>query len=255
MIAEGFANIARGRGWNRADARAEAAKRRETVVVYDYDSGNGSTAIWRATLPLEELEGRLPVTCRYSFDVHKTRMSGGAVGAVLGWWIASLLFLPLYIQSVWYIALIAGFMFGPGPGSLVGWFLAPRYGPKPIWICRRVWEEADGDAVADDNCTPVEDGWRRRLIPLSHSYLEERSPLATQDMANFEKPAQSMGRLGFEGPDGSEGVYFPVVHRATTLYEMLQQRVAKRRMSKVKMSGWQKAVSYTHLTLPTKRIV
>ena len=240
MLAEAVTRIAQGRGWDRAAARAEAETRRETVFIFDFDSSNDSTAIWRATVPLAELSPYLPVTCRYSFDVNKTKLTGAIVGAVVGGGIASLLLLPLFYQSVWYIALIAGFMFGPGPGALAGWFIAPRYGPKPIWMVRRVWEAIEGAEPADGYCNAPVDGWRRRLIPLPHSYLEERTPLATQDMANFEKPAESMARLGFQGPDGGEGFYYPVVHRGTTLYEMLQQRVAKRRMSKVKMSGWQK---------------
>ena len=57
-------------------------------------------------------------------------------------------------------------------------------------------------------------------------------------MGRPEEPsAQSNELIGIEDEGES---YKPIVHRATTLYRMLQQQVTKRRLSRKNLSGWQK---------------
>ena len=241
MVTNAIRNIIESSGWNRGQARAEARVRWETAIVYDYDLETGDQVTWRGVLPLEQLEAHLPTTCRYVFDIHRSRMWGAVFGALLGTGVITIAAAPVFSS----IAPVVGLLFGAAPGLFLGFIFLPRYGPKPIWIMRRVWadlKEAEVDplSIQPDMVFQGAGQSRRTIVPVPHAFSEENTPLALQQQENYERPAQSMERLGFQGPDGNSATYYPIVHRATTFYEMLQQRVAKRRMSKVSMGTWPK---------------
>lgn len=190
-------------------------------------------------MPLAELQEHLPPTCRYTYDIRKIRSWSMAIGGLGGTGIISLVLFAVFQSAV---ALFGGLLFGLMPGLMLGYWLLPRFGPKPIWMVRRLWMPADEVAegeVAED-MSFLAGGYRRTIVGIPHDSQNEKTPLNDEKLGNFEAPAQSMGRLGLDGPEEGGSVYFPVVHHATTFFEMLQQRVNKKRMSQVKSGVWPK---------------
>ena len=214
---------------------------RETVIVYDYDPGVKSGTIWQATLPLSELFQHVGSNCRYTYDSEKVRPIGAALGGIAVMLAGGGLLLALVPLAM---AAVLGLMFGAPLGAMAGWIIAPRYAPKPIWLVRRVWTQIppdDAPAVPtigyDGQNTYLDGEWERTVVPLPHTYLQGPD-VWPHLMGRPEEPsAQSNELIGIE--DEGEA-YKPIVHRATTLYRMLQQQVTKRRLSRKNLSGWQK---------------
>lgn len=231
--------ILRGGGWQRAKARDEAQDRWETVYLFDYDASNKASDIWRATLPLAQLQQFLPTTCRYTYDINKNRTWATVFGGLIGIVVVSMAALPVFQNP---IAIVVGLLFGLLPGIIGGFLYLSKFGPKPIWMVRRIWmpenEVAEGDVPP--NMSIVRNNYRRAVVPFPHDSSNVMTPLNDGKEGTFEAPAQSMGRLGLHGPEEGANVYFPVVHHATTFFEMLQQRVNKKRMTQTKGGVWPK---------------
>jgi hypothetical protein len=228
---------------DKEEQAAVIAEVRETVIVYDYDPNIKGGTIWQATLPLSELFEHVGASCRYTYDTEKTRPIGAAIGAVGATVLVGLLFLILLPIAM---AAILGLMFGGPLGAMAGWTMAPKYAPKPIWLVRRVWAQIPPDDALpvpttgyDGHNTYLDEKWERTVVPLPHTYLQ--GPEVWPHLINVptEATAQSGHLIGMDVTDDTQA-YEPVVHRATTLFRMLQQQVTKRRLSRKNMSGWQK---------------
>jgi hypothetical protein len=234
--------IAEATGRRKQEQASEGLEEvRETLIVYDYDPQVKGGQIWRATLPLSELFEHVGPSCRYTYDSDRTRPVGAACGGVAVAAVATLLLMVLLPISM---AAILGLMFGAPLGAMTGWILAPRYAPKPIWMVRRVWAQIPPDdapsisTIGYDGKDSYIDGvWERRIVPLPHTYLQGPEEWPHLQNVPMEPSAQSGEMIGI---DDENDTYKPVVHRATTLYQMLQQQVTKRRLTRKNVSGWQK---------------
>lgn len=217
---------------------------RETIIVYDYDPKIGSGTIWRATLPLSELFTHLGATCRYVYDDAQTRPIGAAIGGLAAAGVATLLLWALMPIAM---AAILGAMFGGPLGGIVGWIMAVRFAPKPIWIVRRIWAQIPPDDQVQPPTigyvrgdTYADGEWERTVVPLPHTYLKG-SPIWPHLLGVTAEPSGQSGEMvGLAAPEENPDVYKPVVDRGTTLYQMLQQLVTKRRLARKSMSGWEK---------------
>jgi hypothetical protein len=225
-------------------ATADVTEIRETVIVYDYDPKTSGGTIWRATLPLSELFNHLGATCRYVYDDAQTRPIGAAIGGLAAGGVATLCLWALMPIAM---AGIVGGMFGTPLGGMVGWIMAVRFAPKPIWIVRRIWAQIPPDDqvgpsssgyIRGDTYTDGE--WERTVVPLPHTYLHGPPIWPHLLGVTAEPTAQGGEMVGLAAPEENPDVYKPVVDRGTTLYQMLQQLVTKRRLARRNMSTWQK---------------
>ena len=228
---------------DKEEQAADIAEVRETIIVYDYDPQIKGGTIWQATLPLSELFQHVGASCRYTYDTEKARPIGAALGGVAAAFLVGLLFIAMLPIAM---AVVLGLMFGAPLGATAGWVLAPRYAPKPIWLVRRVWAQIPPEAAPpvptvgyDGRDTYLDGDWERTVMPLPHTYLQGPTVWPHLQNVPMEPSAQSGHIIGLDGPSDTP-TYKPVVHRATTLYRMLQQQVTKRRLSRKNMSGWQK---------------
>ena len=225
-------------------AAADVEEIRETIIVYDYDPIIEGGAIWRATLPLSELFTHLGATCRYVYDDPQTRPIGAVSGGLAAGGFATLCLWALMPIAM---AAVLGGMFGAPLGAMAGWIMAVRFAPKPIWLVRRIWAQIP----PDDQVSPPTTGyngedkwldgdWERTVVPLPHTYL--KGPPVWPHLLNVtaEPTAQSGEMVGLAAPEENPDVYKPVVDRGTTLYQMLQQLVTKRRLARRNMSTWEK---------------
>jgi hypothetical protein len=225
-------------------AAAEVEEVRETVIIYDYDPIIDTGAIWRATLPLSELFKHLGPTCRYIYDNAQTRPIGAALGGLAAGGFATLCLWTLVPIAM---AAILGAMFGGPLGAMAGWIMAVRFTPKPIWMVRRIWAQIPPDDQVGPLTTGYNGGdtyldgdWERTVVPLPHTHL--KGPPTWPHLLNVaaEPTAQSGELAGLTPLEENPDVYKPVVDRGTTLYQMLQQLVTKRRLARRNMSTWEK---------------
>ena len=229
------------RSRDKEEQAAAVAEVRETVIVYDYDPKVKGGTIWQATLPLSELFEHVGASCRYTYDSEMVRPIGAAIGGIGVFLLVSLLLFALLPIAM---AAVLGLMFGAPLGATAGWIIAPRYAPRPIWLVRRIWAQIppdDAPAIPtigyNGQNTYLDGDWERAVLPLPHTYLQG-PPIWPHLKGRPDEPsAQSGEMLGIEEDSDA---YKPVVHRASTLFRMLQQQVTKRRLTRKNTSGWQK---------------
>lgn len=173
---------------------AERALKRETIIVYD------SQVAHLVSLPSAEIQSHLHHLAR--FTNHS--LLPYAAGAMGGWVAASVLFFVVWLwvglapTGAAVFAMMCGVLFGAGPGLLVG----PRFGPKPFWVMRRRFEDAEPDKKTGE-------------IQVNIVY-ESVTPadISIQEWAYVDEDGQ------FVDPTVSKAVGIkPQVYRATTTYE------------------------------------
>lgn len=251
MILEAIAKTFKG---PTAEERIEARRQRdrEIAVVFDQQQGAG-----RFSVPVSDLYANLPASCRYGPNMWNVRIWGAVIGACVGAPLMYGFFIPLLGVIM---APVPGVLMGAFIGSMVGWAVAPRYAPKPLWIVRRIEVPADpatngrtarGRVRVHEQPNPdgvqmgsadashflaMEDGTRRYLIPWQHTHLQ-----GEPDIAPSMNGHQAVAGLG----NGSAGVATAPppdvrVHRATNLYHMLEATDERADLRPSGMSGWDK---------------
>ena len=116
---------------NAVRANKEEKTRWEDVIVFDDDI----QTIYRASMPVPELDATLGRTARFQADTTAPRYIGAGVGMGILWVLAGL-FLFMMTRSLMFAAIAGIFLAWPGGG--VGWIIGPRFGPRPQWLCRKI---------------------------------------------------------------------------------------------------------------------
>jgi len=226
----------------------------ETVFIYDELAGRPFTKV----VPLYVLTEKLPVSCRYTFEPGITKWLAAGVGAAIG---VAALFGGLVFAYGQIMGIIFGLLIGAPFGAIFGYFgLTPFILESPFWVVRRMrlrdesgevlYELIDGDTGEVQN-NPCD------IFPEDHTHLmglpvplarELRLALAHQGAAGRAPTSNANGAAVRERPSNPQitaaMAYNPTVHRATTLYEEIEQRDFKEEF-KGGMSGMQKIQIYS----------
>ena len=175
MISEAIARAAERR--ERRKVGAQASDIWEMAYIYDQYEGIG-----RFQAQASELYANLPTSCRYSPNVASVRMWGGVIGGIIAAPFFFLFFFPVVglVAAPMPALFLGGFI-----GFMGGWSIAPKYGPKPFWVMRRIYvpsADCEGDDALEvathytDDCGHP--GYRRFLIPWQHTHLMGEPDLA-----------------------------------------------------------------------------
>ncbi len=219
-------------------------KKRERLEIRDYDYDTGDRATWHANIPLIELYSNLPIESR----IEPQYMMWRKLWAVMA---AFFTFLGAYAG----LATIIGPLHPMFPSAVlaflgggIGWWNGASWCPTPpFWVARRLW--IDG--------VP-------HMKPIVHTLLQGEMQINEMvvtahrsnghkgdgDTSNVEGPPviggnghrENLKVAGFDPVP--EGVYVPVVYRATTLFQdlqMVEERVDMRmpadRSELIKLGG------------------
>lgn len=235
----------------------------ETVYLHDYDADNKNGQTHRRQMPLSVLEAHASTSARYAYPTHRFRKVGLICGGFIGGLVVSGLLYPLLS----YMAPIIGMLLGVIPGALGGWYLAPRFAPRPIWCFRRIWDPPE-TVIAQappENVFRTADGHCRIVVPVPYSYLADVLPPmeksssgkgngATASESDGQAAGQSLSRMGIPfGPSAQRPP--PVMRRARAMYEMLMQRTARKLARKRKMDTWHKMAIGSLVVLAVASVV
>ena len=232
---------------------------REKIAVYDYDPATDDGGLWMATLPLSVILEHGAPDCRMTVDLLVARRNGAIAGSILG---------ALAVGILSYIALggpvvaVLGLFMGSMPGGMVGWMVGHRFAPQPISLYRRVWtlasEEELGlskgeEPVPGHTRTPAgemvrqtADGeyWRQEIYPLRYTNI--RGEEAVDDPVVVGGDA---ALVGTEDKDTAVDPFDPGMIRATTQWEVMQQRIDALLWGKHSMNTWEKVQVGTAVAL------
>jgi len=232
---------------------------REQVAVLDYDPSTDDGGVWMATLPLSVILEHGAPDCRMTFDLQMARRNGAIAGAVLG---ALALGVLSYIAMGGPIGAVLGLFMGSMPGGMVGWMVGHRFAPQPISLYRRVWtlasEEEIGLApglsiIPGHTRTPegemvrqTADGqyWRQEVYPLKYTNI--RGEEAVDGPVTVGGDA---ALVGTEDKDVAMDPFDPGMIRATTQWEVMQQRIDQLLWGKHSMNTWEKVQVGTAVAL------
>ncbi len=222
---------------------------REQVAVFDYDPESDDGGIWLATLPLSVIYDHGATDCRMTYDLFAARKVGAIVFAVLG---------ALAVGILSYVTLggapgaVVGLFMGSMLGAMGGWLTGHRFAPKPISLYRRVWtlasEEELGLATGEEPVpghtrTPAgelvrqtEKGyWRQEVYPLRYTNISGEEAMDGPVFVGGDA-----GLVGTEGPDTPVDPFDPAMIRATTQWEVMQQRLDKMLWGQHHMNTWER---------------
>ena len=223
---------------------------REKIAILDYDPSTDDGGLWMATLPLSVIFEHGAPDCRMTVDLMVARRNGAIAGSILG---------ALTVGILSYIALggpvvaVLGLFMGSMPGGMVGWMVGHRFAPQPISLYRRVWtlasEEELGlskgeEPVPGHTRTPAgemvrqtADGeyWRQEIYPLRYTNI--RGEEAVDDPVVVGGDA---ALVGTEDKDTAVDPFDPGMIRATTQWEVMQQRIDQLLWGKHSMATWEK---------------
>lgn len=120
----------------KVDSVPRTMKRREHILIVDPKS------YWYASLPVSELIG-LDIRARYIPSSNKTTWLGALTGGAV-FPVVMLGLMLLLLPGAVSFAIVASVMFGTPIGAAAGWWAGPTWGPKPLWVFRRI----NGELVA-----------------------------------------------------------------------------------------------------------
>jgi hypothetical protein len=198
---------------------------REVCVVLDEHQGIG-----RFKVPRSELFRYLPSSCRYSPNMKMVRGYGAVVGAIVA---APTFFLVLFPFLGLVNAPLPAVIFGAMIGASLGFGVAPKVGPRPFWIVRRLWPPKDPEFYKqynDETFFRVFDDTRRYLVPYERS---SQSPAPQMPVgANGHASGQQNMDILTTGDSKTKGVLTGAtspsvgpqatsVHRASTVWHLL----------------------------------
>jgi len=196
-------------------------KKRERIEIRDYDYDTGDRATWIAYIPLIELYANLPIESRIEPQYMMWRKLWMVMGAMFAFFatyagLASIIgpLHPMFPSAV--VAII---------GAGIGWWNGASWCPTPpFWVARRLW--IDG---------------KPHMRPIVHTLLQGEMPIDELVMAKYQKnghenrDAENNGEPPMIGGTSRqtplqvagfdpvpEGVFVPIVYRATTLWQDLQ---------------------------------
>lgn len=238
---------------------------REQVVVLDYDPVTDDGGIWMATLPLSVILAHGADDCRMSYDLQAARRNGAIVGSIAA---------ALVLGALSYVALggpmgaVIGLFMGSMPGGIAGWMVGHRFAPQPISLYRRVWTAASEEELG---LLPGEEGvtahtrtpagelvrqtfgvgdrwegmyWRQEVYPLRYTNI--RGEEAVDDEVTVGGDA---ALVGTEDKGAALAPFDPAMIRATTQWEVLQQRIDQLLWGKHSMNTWEKVQVGTAVAL------
>jgi hypothetical protein len=222
---------------------------REQVAVFDYDPESDDGGIWLATLPLSVIYEHGATDCRMTYDLFAARKVGAIVFAVLG---ALAMGILSYVTLGGAPGAVVGLFIGSMLGAMGGWLTGHRFAPKPISLYRRVWtlasEEEMGLAKGEEPVpghtrTPAgelvrqtENGyWRQEVYPLKYTNISGEEAMDDPVFVGGDA-----GLVGTEGPDTPVDPFDPAMIRATTQWEVMQQRLDKMLWGQHEMNTWER---------------
>ncbi len=221
----------------------------ETVYIFDELSGRPFVKM----VPLYVLTENLPVSCRYTYEPGFTKWIAAGIGAAIG------------LAAVWggvvyfygnIMAIVFGLIFGASFGSIFGYFALPRFIMEPpFWVVRRLRIRTEDGGVDFESMPDI--------YPEEHTHLMGL-PVAEARQLRLVKAHQAAGTAVATAADNGTGIalrerpansnvtpamaYIPTVHRATTLYEEIEQRDFKEQF-KGGMSGKEKIQVYSLMVM------
>lgn len=225
---------------------------REEVTFFDYDPETDDGGIWGATLPLTEIYAHGGVDCRITFDLSIARKYGMIVGALLGAIALSILSYMMPGVLGGPNGATMGFMMGGVAGAFGGWMLGHRFAPGGISLFRRVWVPMDPEEIGVwpdhhlEGPAYMVTGELLRETPHGFSLLSIYPLLYTNlkgEKAMDEAVAPKEGNITLVGTEGQEGIeepFDPSMIRATSMYEVMQQRIDKLIWGRHQSSTWDK---------------
>ena len=227
---------------------------REQVAFFDYDPEIDDGGIWLATLPLTEIYAHGATECRITFDLFVARRWGAVLGGIAGAILLAILsyVMPPPIGGPNGAAL--GMFLGGGGGAMLGWMFGHRFAPQPISLYRRVWAPCADDEVCywelmlsegkdEPICLPSGELLREtargisklEVFPLQYTNIRGEEAL---DKAVAVEGAITL--VGTEDQDADEEPFDPAMIRATTMWEVMQQRIDKMLWGRHQVTAWDK---------------
>jgi hypothetical protein len=222
---------------------------REQVAVFDYDPETDDGGIWLATLPLSVIYDHGATDCRMTYDLFAARKGGAIAGAALG---ALALGVISYLTMGGATGAVLGLFMGSMLGAIAGWSIGHRFAPKPISVYRRVWtlasEEEMGLAKGEEPVpghtrTPagelvrqtVNGYWRQEVYPLRFTNIQGEEAMDDPVVVGGD-----VGLVGTEDRDTPVDPFDPAMIRATTQWEVMQQRLDKMLWGQHEMNTWER---------------
>ena len=223
---------------------------RETVYGYDYDPESDDGGIWMGTIPLAVINDHGSADCRMTYDLFIARRNGSIAFAILGALV--LAGLSYKVPGVGANGAIMGLFIGAMLGTFGGWFISHRFAPKPISLYRRVWNlcTAEEAGVGSDGSLPdppvhPETGmqvretkagyWRLECYPLKYTNLRGEDAMDEPVVVSGD-----VSIVGTEDKDQPQDDFAPEMLRASTQWEVLQQRIDKLRWRRHLVSTWER---------------